>query len=263
MLRSFIFNEENKWIEESQILLFHDICVVIDTKEKTAYLWNGPNTKKARIKKAKKELISLFSNFTEKKWEISEKISQFPSEITQIIDSMLELSKKNREMGKLKFSRFSSIRVSFILLIIIFFLNLSSIIFLITLFFIPSVYGVYMISSDFYFLILEVYGIITIITLLVFIINFLLGFFEKDYRLAIFSLVGIIVDLGVLFYINQGIFLFIHQEGSTGDLFLILKSDFIIFLLLNIIALAIEFIPNLYQLTEFYKTYKDFIFISE
>jgi hypothetical protein len=261
MLRTFIFNEENRWIEETQILLFHDICAFIDTEDEQIYIWTGPNIKKARKKKAKSQLFSLLSENSDKNWNIIENQTKFPSEIVNRIENMLEIARENKKMGKLKYSTFSTIRITFVLLTISSFLKVLSIAFVANLLLLPSDTTTYQISSSNYFFTLSIYRIITISTLFLFIINFLIAFYEKNLRIIILSIIAVIIDIGILLYISQGIFLFLFQEGSTDTLFLILKSDFILFVMLNSTALLIETVPNVYETVSFFKTYKEYIFV--
>jgi len=263
MLRTFIFNEENRWIEEEQILLLHDICAIINSNEMIIYIWTGPEIKKNKLKKAKEKLFKIISNYSEETWKIYEKEKDFPILVKTKIDSMLQITKENKEMGKLKYSRFSTIKLSFIFLIITSILTFISIFLILSLFFTPSIGDTYFISSSSYFLYLNIYRILTITTLIIFTLNSIISAFERDPGIFIFSLLGLIIDIGILVYINQGIFLFIHLEGSTEELFLILKTDFDIFIILNLIELLIVIVPNLYKLYNFYKTYKRYIFISK
>lgn len=262
MLRSFIFNEENRWIEEDQILLLHDICLVINSKQNNAYLWKGPEIKKARLKKANESLHIILTQNSDKKWEIIEKQDRFPESVENKINSMLEIARKNKEMGKLKYSRFSTIRITFILLIFIIILKFFSIISNISLLLLPSTTNVYIISSELYFTFLEIYRILTIITLSLFILNLILALIEKSFRTIIFSILGIIIDIGILLLINQGIFLFLFQEDSSENIFFILKLDIITFLIFNLTSISLETIPNIYELFSFYKTYKRYIHVS-
>ncbi|TXT63598.1 MAG: membrane protein of unknown function [Promethearchaeota archaeon] len=261
MLKIFIYNEENRWIEETQILLFHDICAFIDTEHEKIYIWEGPNIKRARKRKAEAQLFSLLSENSDKNWNIIENQNKFPSEITNQIENMLELAKENKKRGKLKYSKFSTIRITFAIITISSFLKILSIFYIASLLFLPSNTSSYQISSTNYFFMLFVYRIITISTLILFSINLLIAFYEKDFWLIILSIIVISIDIGILLYISQGIFLFLFQEGSTDILFLIPKSDFIFFIILNLMALLIETIPIVYETVSFSKTYKKYIFI--
>lgn len=96
-------------------------------------------------------------------------------------------------------------------------------------------------------------------TLIALIINIGLSIYENEITALIISLSGIIISIGMIVYLQQGIFLFLFQEGSTESLYLINFADLIRFLIIVTICLCIFEIPNLAKLISFIKTYKSFI----
>jgi len=134
------------------------------------------------------------------------------------------------------------------------FLNLS------TSLFWPMFNGNYQVNDINYAAWINNSKIFTLITLIFFFINILIGIIEHENQVIIFSTNSMIISIGLIMYLNQGIFLFLFQEGSTPTTYLILSKDILIFLLLNSMALLIFEIPNIYKLISFFKTYRKFIF---
>ncbi|MFX1418692.1 MAG: hypothetical protein ACFE9N_07215 [Promethearchaeota archaeon] len=260
MLRTFIFNEsKSHWIEEEHHLLSHDICAILDEEKEIVYLWNGPKSNKKRLRMAFKHIKELVLKFPELNIQFVMAQKNFPIEIKKKIELFLEPLK----LGKskiLKFTRFTTIRIYFVsiifvvLLPIFSFLNLSSSVFW------PLDNGNYQINSIIYNTWLNNSKILTLITVILFIINLLIGIVEKEHQVIIFSLNGLIISVGLILYLNQGIFLFLFQDGWTLTNYLILQKDIFIFLVLILTAILIFEIPNLYKLISFFKTYYKFIF---
>ncbi|MFX1390214.1 MAG: hypothetical protein ACFE9Z_09150 [Promethearchaeota archaeon] len=260
MLRTFIFDEsKSHWIEEEQDILPHDICAILDEDQEILYFWSGQRSKKAKFRKAHKQLKALTSNFPELNIQLIMSKKNFPNEIHHKINLMLE-SSKLKINRVLKFSRFTSIRIYTITLILAVFLPIFLLFYLGTSLSWESFYGNYQISNLLYNGWINNSKVLIIIIIILFSINLLLGIIENEHQVIIFSLIGIIISLGEILYLNQGIFLFIFQEGSTLTNYLISQKDIWVFLLLNLIAILIFEIPNIFKLLSFFKTYRKFIF---
>ncbi|GAG14592.1 unnamed protein product, partial [marine sediment metagenome] len=102
--------------------------------------------------------------------------------------------------------------------------------------------------------------ILTIITLLCFLINLVIGIIEVENQVIVFSIVGLLVCVGLFIYLNFDIYLFLFQEGSTLTNYIILKRDILYFLLINIVSISIFQIPSFYKFISFLKKYIKFIF---
>ncbi len=260
MLRTFIFNEvKSQWVEEEHVLLSHEICAILDEEREIIYLWNGPKSSKEAFRKGYKQIKELGSNFPELNIQYVIARKNIPVDVKKKVDSMIESTKLTK--GKiLKFSRFTTIRIYSISILfavffpIFYFLNLS------TSFLWSSLNGNYQVSNTIYNKWLNTSKIYIIITLIFIIINILIGIIEKESQVIIFSFNGILISFGLLIYLNQGIYLFIFQEGSSLTRYLISHRDIFFFLFLNLIAFLILEIPNIYKLISFFKTYHKFIF---
>jgi hypothetical protein len=99
-----------------------------------------------------------------------------------------------------------------------------------------------------------------LITNFLFLINLIIGITEMESQVIIFSFGGLAICVGIFFYLNFDIFLFIFQDGSTLTNFLILKSDLLFFILIITLSVLIFEIPNIYKLISFLKTYRKYIF---
>ncbi len=260
MLRTFIFDEsKSHWIEEEQSLLSQDICAILDEEKVILYLWNGPKSKKKKFRQAYKELKLLVANYPELNIQLVMSKKNFPMQIQNRLDTFLD-SMNSRKRVNLKFSRFTTIRIYSLSIIITVLLPILSFLNLSTSFFWSRFLGNYEINSSSYTNWINFSKIITIITLIFFIINTLIGVIEYENQVIVFSINSIIISIGMVIYLNQGIFLFLFQEGSTPVTYFILPRDIFIFLLLNLTALLIFEIPNIYKLISFFKTYRKFIF---
>ncbi len=263
MLKIFIYDQiKDTWIEETQILLFHDLAAIFDEDSKQIFVWQGNNIKKSKIKNGLECLEDLLSKTSNYNWKIITKENNFPDIIHQTIDSMLKATKERKQEEKLKYNHFLTIRLSFILLIgILVFIVLSCINLIIPLF--SSVINkAYQISASKYNLWLNLYQIFTIFTLIFLACNFIISIYEQEIEMFIFSLIGIIIDIGILLYLRQGIFLFIHQPGSTYSLYLISIDDLTTFILLNLSSILIILCSTFYKLYKFALTYWKYILIS-
>jgi len=260
MLRTFIFDEsKSHWIEEEQRLLFQDICAILDEENNILYLWNGPKSKKKKFREGYRQIRQLISNYPELNIQLIMSRKNFPIPIQNKLDSLLESMKL--ESGKnLKFSRFTTIRIYSISIIISVILPITSILNLSSSLFWPKFFSNYQINNISYAVWINTSKLLCLITLIFFSINLLIGIIEYENQVIIFSTNSVIISIGMILYLNQGIYLFLFQEGSTSSIYLILPKDIFIFLILNFIALMILEIPNIYKLISFFKTYRKFIF---
>lgn len=88
----------------------------------------------------------------------------------------------------------------------------------------------------------------------------IIGLYEMEAQVIIFSLMGLIICSGVLLYLQQGIYLFLFQEGSTSTLYLIKIQDITLFYMIIFSAITIFELPNLLKLISFIRTYRKYIF---
>ncbi|MFX1309007.1 MAG: hypothetical protein ACFE8C_04855 [Promethearchaeota archaeon] len=260
MLRTFIFDDsKSHWIEEEHRLLSQDICAILDEEKEIIYIWTGPKSKKANFRKGYKQIKELISTFPELNIQFVLAQKNFPIEIQNMVDSLFE-SIKLRKGKILKFSRFSTIRIYSISIIITVILPILSFLNLSTSLFWPKINSNYQVSSINYTRWINNSKIFTLIIIILLSINILIGIIESENQVIIFSLNGLIISIGLIIYLNQGVFLFLFQEGSTLTSYLILQKDIFMFLILILIAILIFEIPNIYKLISFFKTYVKFIF---
>lgn len=261
MLRSFIFNEiKNNWIEEDEYLFYHDLCAFLDEDNKIVYLWRGPRSTKARYKKGYQLLNELISKDLRLKFQINVLAKYIPDNIKERLDKMLIAAKKQKEIGKYKFSKFTTIRLYSIFLIISITFPIISLLLLVTCVFWPVSNGNYVVSAVIYQSWLFYPKILLIITLIMFILNMLIGLYEMETQVIIFSLTGLIICSGVLLYLQQGIYLFLFQEGSTSTSYIIKIQDINLFYIITFSAITIFELPNLLKLISFIRTYRKYIF---
>ncbi|MFX0106607.1 MAG: hypothetical protein ACFE75_14125 [Candidatus Hodarchaeota archaeon] len=240
-------------------MLSHDICAILDEEKEIIYLWSGPKSKRVNFRKGYSQVKELISSFPELNIQFVMAKKNFPIEIQNKIDSLLESIKLGKEKI-LEFSRFTTIRIYSISIILAVLLPILSFLNLSTSLFWPISNGTYQVNSSLYNTWINISKIITIITLILFSTNIVIGIIEKESQVIIFSLNGLIISVGLTLYLNQGIFLFLFQAGSTLTNYLILQEDIFVFLILNLIVILIFEIPNIYKLTSFFKTYRKFIF---
>lgn len=258
MLRTFIFDySKSYWREEEHHLLSHDICVILDEERDTLYLWRGPKSKKYKYKESYKLLKEITSNFPQLNFQVMMVEKNFPQEVEMKLKAML-----SKEGGgeTLIFSRFLTIRIYFVFLIITIILPLISLLNLSTSFTWNISNGNYEVSSNIFNIWLTRSKILIIFTLILFIANLTIGIIEGENQVIIFSIVGLIICLGLVLYLNYDIYLFTFQSGSTLTNYLILIWDIISFILINIISILIFLVPNLIKFLSFLKSYRKFIF---
>ncbi|MFX1379134.1 MAG: hypothetical protein ACFFA4_08555 [Promethearchaeota archaeon] len=259
MLRTFIFDEsKSHWIEEEHHLLSQEICAILDEDNKILYVWNGPKSKKKNFRKGYRQIKQLVSNYPNLNIQLVMAKKNFPILIQNKLDSLLESTKLGKQKH-LKFSRFTTIRIYSVSIIISVILPIISFFNLSVSMFWPSFNGNYQVGKLIYANWLNNSKLITLITLIFFSINIMIGIIEYENQVIILSINSMIISIGLILYLNQGIFLFLFQE-ETSTTYQILQKDIFNFLLLNFIALLIFEIPNIYKLTSFFKTYRKFIF---
>ena len=260
MLRTYIFSEtKSHWIEEENRLLMHDICAILDEESKTIYIWNGPKSTKERFKKGYNLVNELISSFPDSIFQLIVLKKGVPINIQEKLDSMLKDAKKEKDES-LKFSRFTTIRFYFALLLSAVILPLISIINLSSSLFWSGTNGNYEVDSSTFENWIKISKILIIITLILLIINVGIGIIELENQTIIFSINGVIICIGLVLYLNYGIHLFLFQEGSTLYNYFISKRDIVFFLIVSLVAISFFEIPNIYKLISFFKTYRKFIF---
>ncbi|MFX1315580.1 MAG: hypothetical protein ACFE9T_06915 [Promethearchaeota archaeon] len=259
MLRSYVFYEDKyAWIEKTNLLL-HDICAFLDDEKKIIYIWKGPKSSKQKFKRGYNSVENIISNYPNSTFRLKVLKKDIPEEIEIKINAMLEAVRKQEEKGKLIFSRLITIRLFFILsmvsliLPILIILNLYSSL-------LSNISGsVCEVSASMYDFMITFSRNIIIITIIILGINVAIGIYEQEHQVIIFNISGFIICIGILLFLNQGIYLFIFQEGSTLTNYLILKKDVLIFLVSNLLAVLLFEIPNMYKFITFLKTYGKFI----
>jgi hypothetical protein len=261
MPRAFIYNDSNdNFVEAEDNLLYHDLCVIFDEEDKIVYLWNGPRSNSERLKLGIKALNALTSDFPDVDFKIKVLDNNIPTHIQNKIDSMSKAIKEKEQIEMLKFSLFTTIRVYFLTLIVVLILPIVAVINLILPFFSSLVDGIFNFSAEIYENWINLYRILMLITLIGFILNMGIGIYEQDDQVIIFSIMGLLISIGITIYLSQGIYLFLFQEGSTSTKYIISLVDVLIFVLINLGAILIFEIPNIYKLKSFFKTYREFIF---
>jgi hypothetical protein len=260
MLRSYVFYEDKyAWIEETSLLL-HDICAFIDDEKNKIYIWKGPKSSKQKFKNGYNLVENLVSNYPDSTFQLKVLKKEIPEEIQIKIDKMLETVRKGEEKSKLVFNRLITIRLFFIFSMISVALPILLILNLYSSLFWRISDNICEVSASIYDYMIEISRIILIITLLILGINVTIGIFEQEHQVIIFNISGFIICIGLLLFLNQGIFLFKFQEGSTLTNYLILKKDALVFLISVIISILLFEIPNLYKFISFLKIYGEFIF---
>ena len=260
MIRTFIFDEKKShWLEEERLLFPHDICAILDEEKEIIYLWSGPKSNKEKFRKGYKQIKELFYSFSNLNLQVVMTKKNFPTGIQNKVDSLLE-SMKMGNKKILKFSRFTTIRIYSISIIITIILPILLFLYLSSSLAWSISNGNYEVNSTTYNFWIDTSKLLTLITLIFFSINIIIGIIEFENQVILFSLSGFIISIGLLLYLNQGIFLFLFQEGSSLTNYFILQKDIFIFLLIILMTILIFEIPNIYKLMSFFKAYRKFIF---
>ena len=257
MLRTFIFDKaKSHWVEEEHSLLLNDICIILDEEKECIYLWKGPKSSKKRYQEGYNHIKELINNFPDLNLQFILAKKTFPLEIQKKLDSLLE----NKDSSNLLFNRFITIRLYFTFLLLVIFIPIISLLNLSSSLLWPISNGIYEIDNKTFEIWINFSEILTLVAIIFFIFNTIIGIVELENQVIIFSIVGVILNVGLILYYNFGIYLFWFEEGSTFTLFLIQKNDIITFLLINIISVLIFEIPNIFKLISFLKSYRKFIF---
>jgi hypothetical protein len=260
MLRTFIFDDsKSQWREEEQGLLLHDMCVILDEDKELIYLWSGSKNTKKRYQKGYIQLKELISTFSEMNFQIILAKKNFPVDIQKKIETMLE-SAKDEEGSTFLLSRLITIRVLFISLIGVIILPIISILNISTSLFWPISDSNLEVTKNMFTSWITISEILIILTIFFLAISLIIGLIEMENQVIVFSVVGLIICFGLVFYLNFDIYLFLFQTGSTLNNFFILRSDILLFISINFITILIFEIPNMYKFLTFLKTYRKFIF---
>lgn len=261
MLKIFIYTEQqDKWVEESTHLLYHDLVAFIDKDRNIIYLWNGPKCTKDKLKKGKKSIHKLLRDFTDINFQIKKLNKDIPPHIKNRLENLLDTSKKEKELANYQYSHFFTIRLHTIISIVALILPIVSFIILSSSLFWENVGNDFLIKASNYNIWLISALIPLIISLLLFISQLIIAVYEHDTSIIIFSSTSIVLSISLLFYLQQGVFLFQFQEASTYFLYYIAKLDIYLFLLMIGLAIGLFEIPNIIKTLNFLSTYKKFIF---
>ena len=260
MLKTYIFDESNKnWIEERLSLLYHDLCALLDEERNIIYIWNGPKSSQDRLKKGYEQLKNLVSNYPNINFQISILNKKVPDYVQMRLDKMLSEIKYDDKKKFDKFSRFITLRLYFIFLLsalifpLISCLNLST-----SLAWRKTGYN-FEVSSGLYDNWLSISLFFIILTIISFAIILIIGIIEIEYKIITYSVIGLVVSSGIAIYLQQGIFLFLFQDGSTASIYYIKQSDIQLFLVIIVFGIVIYEIPNLVELINFVIVYRKFI----
>jgi hypothetical protein len=260
MLRTFIYDDsKSHWLEEEHNLLAHDICVVLDEEKGILYIWRGSKSNKNRFKRGYKQLNGFISNFSDLDLQVMLVKEDFPIEVQKKLNTMLNKSIQERS-ATLLFSRFITIRLYFVFLLGSIFFPIISLLNLSTSLVWNSLNGNLEVSNLTYQMWVDISQILIFMTGTFFIINIIIGIIEMENQVIIFSIIGLFISIGIFLYLGFGIYLFLFQEGSTLDNFIIRRRDIEIFLLINGLSVIFFESLNIYKLISFLKTYRNFIF---
>ena len=260
MLRSYVYYQIKKaWLEENHLLL-HDIAAFLDEEKNTIFLWRGPKSTKSNFKNAYNSIIDLTLNYPDNTFHLEVLKNDIPEYIEKRIDLMLEIVKKQEAEGQFKFTRLITIRFFCIFSLISIILSILLAINLTSCVLWSKNAGNYSVGANSFDEWIYNSQIFIIIILILLGINISLGIIEQEYQIIILNISGFIISIGQLVLLNQGIFLFTFQSGSTLINYLILQKDVNTFLIFNLIAILIYEIPNIYKFLTFIKRYRQFIF---
>jgi hypothetical protein len=261
MFRIYVFNEFNSnWIEENDSILYHDLCAIFDENNNSIYLWKGPKMSKNKYKLGQKTLESLLAKFPEKHYTINNFSKETPKEIVAKIDNLLETVKKEENLRIYNFSRFTTIRLFIIFQLALIILPIISYINLLSSLTWEVSAGSSEVSAGLYSGWLNISLSLTILILILYIFNVIIGLVELEYQVITYSILGIIISIGLIVYFQQGVFLFLFQAGSTQYIFYIAQTDLNLFLILIGISSILLELPNLLKFISVLRIYKRFIF---
>jgi hypothetical protein len=261
MLKTYIFNEANKnWIEEQSSLLYHDLCALVDEDRNIIYVWNGPKSSQDRLKKGHEQLKKLVSNYPKINFQISILKEKVPDYVQIRLDKMLSEIKHETKKEFDKFSRFITLRLYFVFSLPALIFPLLSIFNLSTSLAWRKTGYNYEVISGLYDNWLSVSVLFIILTIISFAVILTVGIVEIEYKIITYSIIGLVVSSGIAIYLQQGIFLFLFQDGSTASIYYIKQSDILLFLIIIVFGIAIYEIPNLVELISSIKIYRNFVF---
>lgn len=259
MLRTYIYNENKKvWLEEDTLFL-HDLCAILDEDENALYVWNGPKSSPERLAKGYNSIESILSNYPNVDLKLIKLKEMIPLNIKKKIDEMLTSSESDED-GFLQFTRFSSIKIFFISSLVIIASSMLSLLNLMRYTDLLNWGGNIAFKAENFETWINISKILILLALFLFIINTGIGILENEHQVIVFSAAGIIICIGIILYLNQGIYLFLFQERSTSSFYIIARSDVNWFIITIISAELIYIIPNTYKLTIFVKKYRHYIF---
>lgn len=259
MLRTYIYNEDKKvWLEEESLLL-HDLCAILDEDDKILYIWNGPKSSPERFEKGYKSIESLLSNYPNMDIKLINLKKKIPPRIKNKIDDMLA-SITSKEEDFLQFTRFASIRLFFVSSLVIITLSIFSVLNLMRHSDLLKWHGSIAIKADNYETWINISKFLIILSLVLFIINLGIGILENEHQVIVFSTAGFIVCIGIIIYLNQGIYLFLFDERSSSSFYVIAQTDINWFFITILLAELIYLIPNTYKLISFAIQYREYLF---
>jgi hypothetical protein len=236
------------------------VVAFIDKDQNIIYLWNGPKCTKDKLKKGKKAIHKLLRDFTDINFQIKELNKNIPPHVKNRLENLLDTATKEKELANYQYSHFFTIRFHTIISIVALILPIVSFIILSSSLFWESVGSDFLIKASNYDIWLNLAIIPLIISLLFFILQLIIAIYEHDNSIIIFSSISILLSISLLFYLQQGVFLFQFQEVSTYSLYYIAKLDIYLFLLVIGLAIGLFEIPNIIKTLKFLSTYKKFIF---
>jgi len=261
MLKTYIFDEANKkWIEEDKSLLYHDLCAILDEERNIIYLWNGPKSSQEKLKKGYGLLEILMSYYPTINFQLLILKKKAPRHIQDRIDIMLNEIKHKNKKDYYKFSRFITLRSYLIFLLVSIILPVISFVNLISSLLWTKVDANFEIGAEIYNNWLLISSLLIVISLIFFSVMILIGIIENESQVIVFSLLGVLVCAGLITYLQQGIFLFLFQEGSSSSIYYIRQNDVIEFLIINGLGIIVFEIPNVIKLILFIKIYRKFVF---
>lgn len=259
MLRAYVYNEEKKvWLEEESLLL-HDLCAILDEDEKILYIWNGPKSSSELVEKKYKSLEILLSNYSNLNFQIIRLKKKIPPKIKTKIDDMLNSLKIDDDITS-QFSRRSTIRLFFIMSLSIFILSILSLWNFLQYFNYSNWNGNFVITPKKYDVWINTSKLLILICFIFLIINLGIGILEIEHQVIVFSATGLMVCLGIIFYLNQGVYLFLFQKRSTSSFYIINQSDINWFCITILFAELIYLVPYFKKFISFSIKYRSFIF---
>jgi hypothetical protein len=262
MLRTYIYNEKSKsWIEEDTLLL-HDSCAILDEEKQIIYLWNGPKSSPEKLKKGHHSIEKIIAHYPNTKFQLIILKNNLPDHVQKKIEEMLDAFKRESEEDEFQnFTRLITIRMFFFTNIIIIIFSILSLINLLRFIDFFNWDGYIVTNSEQYNLWLFISSFLILIILIIFGINLGISIIEYDHQSLIFSISGLLITIGLLLYLSQGIYLFLFKKGSTSSIFLIWRVDLNWFFIIIFSAELIYLIPNTLNFIKFLKNHREYLFL--